>query len=53
MISLAEIRRKAFRIKRSSENTLIKDTINPFELFVEKRQFFNQNNQWLYNITYH
>ena len=23
----------------------VKDTINPFELFVEKRQFFNQNKQ--------
>ena len=29
-----------------------KDTIYPLELFVEKRQFFNQNNQWLNNI-YH
>ena len=31
----------------------IKNTINPLELFVEKRQFFNQNNQKLNNITYH
>ena len=23
----------------------IKDTINPLQLFIEKRQFFNQNNQ--------
>ena len=27
-----------------------KDTINPLQLFVEKLQFFNQNNQWLDNI---
>ena len=26
-----------------------KDTINPLQLFVEKRQFFNQNNQRLNN----
>ena len=32
---------------------LFKDTINPLEMFVEKRQFFNQNNQWLNNIIYH
>ena len=30
-----------------------KDTINPLQLSVEKRQFFNQNNQWLNNIIYH
>ena len=30
-----------------------KDTINPLQLFVEKHQFFNQNNQWLNNIIYH
>ena len=29
------------------------DTINSFELFVEKRQFSNQNSQWLNNIIYH
>ena len=26
--------------------------INSLQLFVEKRQFFNQNNQWLNNIIY-
>ena len=26
-----------------------RDTINVLQLFVEKRQFFNQNNQWLSN----
>ena len=31
----------------------VKDKINPFQLFVEKHQFFNQNNQWLNNIMYH
>ena len=31
----------------------IKDTVNPLQLFVEKRQSFNQNNQWLNNIIYH
>ena len=31
----------------------IKDTINPLQLFTEKRQFFNQNNEWLNNIIYH
>ena len=31
----------------------VKDKINPLELLVEKRQFFNQNNQWLNNIIYH
>ena len=30
-----------------------KDAINPLQLFVEKHQFFNQNNQWLNNIMYH
>ena len=30
-----------------------KDTINLLQLFVEKGQFFNQNNQWLNNIIYH
>ena len=30
----------------------VKDTINPLELFAEKHQFFNQNNQQLNNI-YH
>ena len=29
---------------------MFKDTINPLPLFVEKRWFFNQNNQWLNNI---
>ena len=24
---------------------IVKDTINPLQLFVEKHQFFNQNNQ--------
>ena len=31
----------------------VKDTINLFQLFVEKRQFFSQNNPWLNNIIYH
>ena len=31
----------------------LKDTINPLELFIEKLQFFNQNNQWINNIIYH
>ena len=34
-------------------NNLLKDTINPLELFVEKRQFFSQNNEWLNKIIYH
>ena len=29
-----------------------KDKINPLQLFVEKRQFFNQNNQWLTGCSY-
>ena len=32
---------------------IIKDTINPSQLFIEKRQFLNQNNQWLNNIINH
>ena len=32
---------------------IIKGTIKPLQLFVEKRKFFNQNNQLLNNITYH
>ena len=36
-----------FRVKNT------RDTINVLQLFVEKRQFFNQNNQWLNNIIYH
>ena len=31
----------------------LKDTINHLQLFVEKRQFFSQNNKWLNNIIYH
>ena len=31
----------------------LKDTINPLQLFVEKRQFFSQNNKLLNNIVYH
>ena len=31
----------------------LKDTINPLKLFVEKREFFNQNKHWLNNIIYH
>ena len=31
----------------------LKDIINPLQLFVEKRKFFNQNNQSLNNIIYH
>ena len=31
----------------------LEDTINPSQLFVEKRQFFNHNNQWLNNIIDH
>ena len=27
--------------------------VKPFQLFVEKRQFFNQNKQRLNNIMYH
>ena len=34
------------------KNLKFKDTINPLELFVEKRQFFNQNNKWLNSIIY-
>ena len=30
---------------RFNGTTTSKNTINPLELFVEKRQFFNQNNQ--------
>ena len=33
--------------------TKFKDTIDPLQLFVEKRQFFSQNNQSLNNIIYH
>ena len=29
---------------------IFKDTINLLQVFVEKRQFFNQNKQWLNNI---
>ena len=35
-----------------SRHCILKDSINPLQLFVEKRQFFNQNNQWLNNITH-
>ena len=31
----------------------LKDTIIPLQPFVKKRQFFNENNQWLNNIIYH
>ena len=34
-------------------DVFLKDAINPLQLFVEKRQFFNPNNQWLNNIIYH
>ena len=30
----------------------LKGTINTLQLFAEKPQFFNQNNQWLNNIIY-
>ena len=30
-----------------------KDALNHLLLSVEKRQFFNQNNQWLNNNIYH
>ena len=33
--------------------TIFKNTTNPLQLFVEKHQFFNQNNQWLNNIINH
>ena len=29
------------------EKNILKDTINPLEMFVKKRQFFNQNKQLL------
>ena len=32
---------------------MFKDTIKPLELFVEKRQFFIQNNQLLNDVIYH
>ena len=31
--------------KHVAESIFIKDTINPLEMFVEKRQFVSQNNQ--------
>ena len=31
----------------------IENAINPLQLFVEKCQFFNQNNQWLNKIIFH
>ena len=40
--------------KLINDNVIIfsgKDRINPIELFVEKHQFSNQNNQWLNNIS--
>ena len=45
--------RKLFLTLKVDKNTkkikvqffLLKDTINPLELFLEKRQFFNQDNQ--------
>ena len=40
--------------KLINDNLIIfsgKDRINPIELFVEKHQFSNQNNQWLNNIS--
>ena len=30
-----------------------KDTMNPLQLFVEKCQLFNQNNQWINSIVNH
>ena len=37
---------------RQSFTNNFKDTINPLQLFVEKRQFLSQNNQLLNNM-YH
>ena len=37
----------------NSRKTELKDTINPLQLFVEKRQFLNKKNPWLNNIIYH
>ena len=34
-----------FRQNDQNEKPTIKDIIKPYNLFVEKRQFFNQNNQ--------
>ena len=37
-----------------SKNTIvIKDSINPLQLFFETRQFFGLSNEWLNNIIYH
>ena len=43
-----------FKMKSLRQNVFcVNDTIKPWQLFVEKRQFFSQNNQWLNNIIYH
>ena len=34
-------------------NWFYKNCNLPLQLFIEKRQFFNQTNQWLNNIMYH
>ena len=36
----------------NSRKTELKDTINPLQRFVEKRQFLNQKNPWLNNIKW-
>ena len=38
--------------RKENKGMWLKDAINPLQLFVEKRQFFNQNNPWLNNICH-
>ena len=39
--------------KNKISSLSVKDAINPLQLFVEKRQIFNQNNPQLNNIINH
>ena len=45
--------RAFYLVQLSTLQTSRKGYNKPLQMFVEKRQFFSQNNQWLNNITHH